>query len=382
MVPRALERLFTWYVERRASRIGDPVARLGYLRRSTRVPARFAKLPKLGVQRLVAGTALMVAALLVWRWVPTTGAVAPNHQPNTGAVSGQAPAPVWMVEQKREFELYSNGLRVERPYETSNVPRGFVAFARRKDARPDHETRREPIGIVYHTSESRLAPFDDEHTQALRQNSKALLEFAHKGHLYHYVIDRFGRVWRVVPESDAAAHAGYSIWADGEWIYINLNHSFLGIAFEGQNTDAESAPKVTAAQVRSARSLTEMLRARYRIRAENCVTHVQVSVSPVANQVGYHTDWVANFPFAELGLPNNYQQPLPSMVLFGFEYEQALLEGSSPELAKALMQGENQFRRAAEAAALTEVQYRKTLRKEYRRVSALAKEFAPAKESD
>ena len=52
------------------------------------------------------------------------------------------------------------------------------------------------------------------------------------------MIDRFGRVFRIVRESDSANHAGNSVWADQHWVYVNLNESFFGVAFEAQ-TQAE-----------------------------------------------------------------------------------------------------------------------------------------------
>jgi len=52
--------------------------------------------------------------------------------------------------------------------------------------------------------------------------------------------------------------------------------------------------------------LTRMLRSRYSIAAENCVTHAQVSVNPSNMQLSYHVDWAAAFSFAALGLPDNY----------------------------------------------------------------------------
>ena len=36
---------------------------------------------------------------------------------------------------------------------------------------------------------------------------ESLLEYVRRGRAYHYLIDRFGRVYRVVAESDAANHA-------------------------------------------------------------------------------------------------------------------------------------------------------------------------------
>ena len=51
---------------------------------------------------------------------------------------------------------------------------------------------------------------------------------------YHFVIDRFGRVHRIVVESDAANHAGHSVWADSKWLYLHLNDGFLSVAFEAR----------------------------------------------------------------------------------------------------------------------------------------------------
>jgi len=72
-----------------------------------------------------------------------------------------------------------------------------------------------------------MAPFEEDQNQVLRRAGEGLLEFVRRRQAYHFVIDRFGRVFRVVGESDAANHAGNSVWADPAWIYINLNPSFL-----------------------------------------------------------------------------------------------------------------------------------------------------------
>jgi hypothetical protein len=173
------------------------------------------------------------------------------------------------------------------------------------------------VGIVYHSTESHLAPFEEEHNRRLEQLGHNLLEEVRREHSYHYVIDRFGRVFREVQESDVAYHAGHSVWADPGGIYVNLNSSFLGVALEGRTDTAEA---LTEAQVSAARMLTAMLRSRYSIPAENCVTHAQVSVNPSNGQIGFHVDWAAGFPFSALGLPDNYEQPLASVWAFGFEF--------------------------------------------------------------
>ena len=46
---------------------------------------------------------------------------------------------------------------------------------------------------------------------------------------------------------------------------MNLNSSFLGIAFETQTRIGEDLPSANAAQIHAARTLTEMLRSKYHI---------------------------------------------------------------------------------------------------------------------
>ena len=66
----------------------------------------------------------------------------------------------------------------------------------------------------------------------LRRIGESLLAYVQRRQAYNFVIDRFGRVFRVVPEEEAANHSGYSTWADEKWLYVNLNESFLAISFE------------------------------------------------------------------------------------------------------------------------------------------------------
>jgi N-acetylmuramoyl-L-alanine amidase len=170
----------------------------------------------------------------------------------------------------------------------------------------------------------------------------------------------------VVAESDTANHAGYSVWADNEWFYVGLNESFLGVSFDAQSQPGKTEGIVSPAQVRAAAMLTEMLRGRYRIPAENCVTHAQVSVNPSNMLVGYHTDWAAGFPFAELGLPDNYQQALPSLWAFGFQCEPAWLASSGNRISAGVKLAEQDIMRGAAAAGIRPAAYRKGLRERYK----------------
>jgi len=109
-----------------------------------------------------------------------------------------------------------------------------------------------------------------------------------------------------------------------------------------------------------------MLRARYRIDASNCVAHAQVSVNPGNRRAGYHADWAAGLPFADLGLTNNYSHPLPSMTLFGFEPDAALSAAGGVALGKGLEASENMLRDDAAGRGLPPDRYRAALQKKYR----------------
>jgi hypothetical protein len=138
------------------------------------------------------------------------------------------------------------------------------------------------------------------------------------------------------------------------------------VAFEARMDSARDEPAVTPAQTRSGLMLVEMLRARYHIAAANCVTHAQVSVNPSNMRVGYHIDWAEGFPFAELGLPDNYAAALPSVWMFGFQCDPALLPAGG-EAAEAILS-----RRAADLALKPAV-YRKRLYQQYRQKLAMVK---------
>ncbi|SPF33467.1 N-acetylmuramoyl-L-alanine amidase, family 2 (fragment) [Candidatus Sulfopaludibacter sp. SbA4] len=189
---------------------------------------------------------------------------------------------------------------------------------------------------------------------------------------YHYVIDRFGRVHRIVAESDAANHAGNSVWADSRWLYLDLNASFLGVAFEASMQTGQ--PPLTQAQIHAARVLTEMLRSKYNLAAENCVTHAQVSVNPENMHIGWHADWGKDFPFREIGLPENYEQPLPSLYLFGFVYDPVYRSVTGPAIWRSLAASEKLVEGAADQRRMAAGEYRALLRKRYRDLAAALKQ--------
>ena len=278
-------------------------------------------------------------------------------------------AEVWRVEQTQDFETYSNGLRVENQYAVSHRPRAYRAYSRDDSGGTSGERRTEPVGIVYHTTESLQAPFEPGQNSVLKRVGESLLEYVRRRRCYNFLIDRFGRVFRVVNESDAADHAGHSVWADDRYFYVNLNDSFIGISFEAQTVAAETRLGTSSAQVRAGAMLTEMLRSRYKIPAGNCVTHAQVSVNPSNMQIGYHVDWASSFPFEGLGLPDNYAVPSPAISLFGFAFDSSFEQRAGGRLAAGALAADRGLAERAEAAHLSPTAYRKMLHRRYLQIT-------------
>lgn len=234
------------------------------------------------------------------------------------------PAPdVWLVEKGRDYELYSNGLRIETAFTTEGAPRRFRPFD--LEGRLHEEVFDRPVGLLYHTSESDIWPMQASYNENLRDSSHQLLRYLRRERVYNYLIDRFGRVYRVVAEAQRANHAGHSIWAAGGRVYLNLNNAFLGVCFESRWGGGNALP-ITEAQLQAGRLLTGHLRQRWHLAADMCVTHGLTSVNPQKHLIGHHVDWARGFPFEAFGLPDQYARAAPSVALFGFGYDDELLK--------------------------------------------------------
>lgn len=333
------------------------------------------------------GAAVLVFVVAGWRPGHNTVKAAarlPQRQSfkqrsNAPVTAVLQPGTVWLVDHRGGVENYSNGLRIDNKYAVPNEPRQqYAVYGYGKSGKDVVGVKTAPAGIVYHTTESHLAPFESGQNRRLVRIGSAVLEYVQSNRSYHFVIDRFGRVFRIVNETDMANHAGMSIWGDERGAYINLNASFLGIAFESA-TDTDT-PAATPAQMHSARVLTEMLRSKYGIPAGNCVTHAQVSVNPGYMLIGYHTDWAGVFPFEELGLPDNYATPPVSMSAFGFGYDDMYLKVTGNRVRQGLLAAEDQMRREAAASGLPLAKYKAGLQQRYREITAALKPKSTGKE--
>jgi hypothetical protein len=295
---------------------------------------------------------------------------------------GSSPKEVWLVTEEADEELWSNGLRVVTAFETKGEPRQFFAFPR--DGAPPVPGGPKPVGIVYHASESDMAPFGAAFNRDILSTTRDLVGWLSRRRIYNYIIDRFGQVYRVVSDETVAMHAGVSIWGDEENYYLNLNESFIGIAFESQ-WSAKGGEAITTAQIQAALSLTDLLRARYPIEEVNCVPHGLVSVSAGKMLIGYHADWARNFPFGALGLRDNYQVPPPSITAFGFGYDEDLVSRLGGSLWPGVAAAERELAERAKSERVELGALRARLQRRYHEnveVAQLARSSQPGRASE
>jgi hypothetical protein len=275
-------------------------------------------------------------------------AVAPVAEPLPELSAGLAPKQIWLVESGKDYELYSNGLRIDVTYAVAGLPRRYRTFVTGRGM--EEEARVKPVGIVFHTTESDVWPLEAGFNENLRGSSASLLRYLKRERLYHYLIDRFGRVFRVVNEDAKANHAGHGTWSDGERFYLSLNNAFLGVSFETRWEGGRALP-ITEAQLTSGRSLTDSLRQRYDIKPEMCVAHGLTSLNGKKHLIGHHLDWARGFPFGAFGLPDQYQTAPANVAYFGFGYDETLPERMG-EPWPGVLAGERAFSQAAKDEGL------------------------------
>lgn len=274
-----------------------------------------------------------------------------------GTEAGLSLDKVWLAESGDGYEFYSNGARVLTEFETDGKERRFYSFRMNAlfNNSDEVETGSKPIGILYHISESDLLPFAGKYNSSLQVRSRALLEYAREKKLYNYLIDRFGRTYRIVRDEQTANHAGNSVWSDERNVYVSLSASFIGICFEGSSeTGAAVGPEgINEAQIYAARVLTAVLRSKYGIADANCVTHGLVSINPSNRLMGYHTDWVAGFPFEAVGLTNKYDTELLAVSRLGFTYDQPYINAAGGKRWTGLERADTKLKDEAKNGGVT-----------------------------
>jgi hypothetical protein len=304
--------------------------------------------------RIIGNISIATEAKVANDAAPGTRSGGPGRDSALKEVASKAGLPldkVWLADHGDGFEFYSNGARVLTEFETVGRERKFYKFHFTDKAGTKFEPvmSSKPTGILFHISESDKLPFAYNYNSSLQSVSRALLEYAKNHQLYNYIIDRFGRIYRIVRDEDTANHAGHSLWADSENFYINLNSSFIGVCFEGKSSrgSAVGPDGINEAQIYAARILTVVLRSKYGIDDTDCVTHGLVSVNPQNGLLGYHTDWVSQFPFEAIGLGDKYQAEMLAISKFGFNYDQAYLTSAGGSRWPGLDQADLNLKDAA-----------------------------------
>lgn len=298
---------------------------------------------------------------------------------NLEGVEGFKLENVWQVEKTPDYEQYSNGGRILTKYETQTEPRSFYALkykapknkillpfeANRAVFYP--ELRDKPVGILYHVTQSDILPFEPTYNSRLKGKSNHLIEYVQQEKLYNYVIDRFGQIFRVVEDDYYANHSGNSIWGDDEATYIRLNHSFIGVAFEGNwSADVKLNPDdINEAQIYACKLLTQILRSKYKIKDTNCVTHGQVSINPSDYLIGFHLDWAIGFPYKNCGLNDNYKELPPSITEFGFRYDKGFQNSIGGKLWPGIELAEARLKARAADLDISAEELRKQLQKDF-----------------
>ncbi len=288
---------------------------------------------------------------------------------------------IWLVEKTKESETYSNRLKIITTYTTENIPRRYYTYEKNTPMLPkqDEDTNK-VAGILYHASESDIFAFRPEMSESIKEYSRALIKYLSKKKAYHYVIDRFGRVYRLVKEEHTAFHGGNSIWADEKSIYLNLNHAFIGICFEGKDFETQNiingkktsrkitpmeATSINEAQLISGKELTDWLRVKYKISQENCVPHSLASLNRHNMLIGHHLDLSRGFPFTQYELSDKYRETIPAMTEFGLTYDQYFIDIFNGKIWPGIGLSEKLLEDRAKEHGMSLAGYRKLLNKRF-----------------
>jgi hypothetical protein len=147
-------------VERQSVDIASDVERLRFVRDSiakheAALSRRSMEMRRMRLVFFIPLTALVLSIIST----PNIAPVRPKPPALLSRATAEIATPkVWLVERKAGLEIYSNGLRIDDEFLTYTRPRAYRPFDRKSFGASGPETR--PAGIVFHTTESRMAPFE------------------------------------------------------------------------------------------------------------------------------------------------------------------------------------------------------------------------------
>ncbi len=90
----------------------------------------------------------------------------------------------------------------------------------------------------------------------------------------HYVIDRDGTIYRLVPDEKRAWHAGIATWKE---IQSDINSHSIGIEFQCPAAGERSFAEFTTEQIDAGIELCRHLIEKYQIKPENVVAHSDIA---------------------------------------------------------------------------------------------------------
>lgn len=90
----------------------------------------------------------------------------------------------------------------------------------------------------------------------------------------HYVIDRDGTIYQVIPEEKRAWHAGVSSWRE---ITEDINSHSIGVEFQCPAAGERSFMDFSNEQISAGLILCKDIMARYGIKPENVVAHSDIA---------------------------------------------------------------------------------------------------------
>src|SRR6476661_6758621 len=150
-------------IEHLASHIDDPLERLRYLRTATSAPRK--RFPRHSLYHLLSLVVLVIPmrsdATVHIRWNK------PPKPPIVAQIQPEMPN-VWIVELAKDYEVYSNGLRIETRLAVANQATSYRLESWKQSAESG-PLRPQPAGIVYHTTESDQLPFEADQTHELKR---------------------------------------------------------------------------------------------------------------------------------------------------------------------------------------------------------------------
>ncbi|MBO0797420.1 MAG: N-acetylmuramoyl-L-alanine amidase [Blastocatellia bacterium] len=274
------------------------------------------------------------------------------------------PKKVFLLDKKGNVERWSNRAWIRTEMEIDTRPRRYYAIPRGSEfIGSNNQLRHDIVGIIYHTSESHILPYDPEFNKDIVRTSQGLANYIRSKRAYNYLIDRGGDIFRIVRDDQVANHVGNSIWSDSKYTYVGLNDSFIGICFES-SVDAPDE-QLTEPQIKSGRELTDVLRYKYHIDDADCTTHGLVSINPERMFIAFHHDWVRDFPFDMMGVSDKYKVPPANILDYGFTYDDETLEKIGGKLWEGAKVAEERFKKRAEAAGIAPEVLRQKMRDRY-----------------